>query len=256
MRNQKWSREETILAFALYCRTPFGQMHNTNPFVIQLSKVIGRTPSAVSMKMCNFASFDAELQNRGIKGLVNASKLDRIIWDDFNDNLEFLSNEVKSIQNKISGLHLAKFSENIPAGLTKKQSIDARVNQDYFRFAVLAAYDNACCITGLNIPELLIASHIKPWVISNPETERTNPRNGLCLNALHDKAFDRGLITFDTNFQIVISKRIKEMYHSEIVSEYFIKYEGCKIRTPHRFFPLKEMLMYHNEEIFDKLNYL
>lgn len=65
-------------------------------------------------------------------------------------------------------------------------------------------------MTGISISELLIASHIKPWKVSNNEDEKTNPRNGLCLNALHDKAFDRGLITIDKNYKIIVSSKLKE----------------------------------------------
>ncbi|SUA24417.1 Uncharacterised protein [Neisseria gonorrhoeae] len=50
-------------------------------------------------------------------------------------------------------------------------------------------------------PELLVASHIKPW--REDKDNRLNPRNGLCLNALHDKAFDRGLLGIDENFKII-----------------------------------------------------
>ena len=77
-------------------------------------------------------------------------------------------------------------------GKEKERIIKTRVNQSLFRKVVLATYNNKCCITGLAQPELLIASHIIPWSVN--EKERLNPSNGICLNALHDKAFDSGLI--------------------------------------------------------------
>ena len=71
----------------------------------------------------------------------------------------------------------------------------ARRGQAFFLSAVLSAYDRRCCVTGLSIPTLLIASHIVPW--THDETNRLNPENGLLLSPFHDRAFDRGLITID-----------------------------------------------------------
>ena len=70
-----WTREQLILTINLYCKTPFGRLHKTNPDVINLSKLIDRTPSSVAWKLVNFASLDPSLQARGIKGAQNASKL-------------------------------------------------------------------------------------------------------------------------------------------------------------------------------------
>ena len=71
-----WTREELILAINLYCKLPFGRLHRANPDIIHLAKLIHRTPSAVALKLVNFASFDPSLRARGIKGASNASKLD------------------------------------------------------------------------------------------------------------------------------------------------------------------------------------
>jgi putative restriction endonuclease len=75
-----WSREELILAINLYCKLPFGRLHNRNPEIINLANLIGRTPSSVAYKLVNFASLDPSLKARGIKGASNASNLDREIW--------------------------------------------------------------------------------------------------------------------------------------------------------------------------------
>lgn len=66
----------------------------------------------------------------------------------------------------------------------------------FFRAAVLAGYDHRCALTGLDLPELIHASHIIPWADNVPR--RADPTNGIALNVLHDRAFDRGLITFST----------------------------------------------------------
>lgn len=254
MKRKEWSRSETILAFDLYCKIPFAKISKHNQDIINIAISLQRTPSAVAMKMCNFASFDPELQARGVKGLKNTSKLDKQIWDEFNQNWEALGDSLMEARQSysIELPHIKAIAENLkfPIGTTKKGVVKYRVNQSFFRQAVLAAYENSCCITGINVPMLLIASHIKPWRESNPSTERTNPRNGLCLNALHDKAFDLGLITITPAFQLLLSNKLKEQYSSKIIHNYFLQYEGKKITSPHRFTPLESMLEYHNCNIF------
>ncbi len=76
-----------------------------------------------------------------------------------------------------------------------------RLAQRFFRRAVLASFDAKCCIAGIGHAELLVASHIVPWKQSREH--RANPRNGLWLSRLHDRAFDRGLITLDTDYRVI-----------------------------------------------------
>jgi putative restriction endonuclease len=113
---------------------------------------------------------------------------------------------------------------------------------------VLNNYCTKCCITGIEIPGFLIASHIVPWSIN--EKERLNPRNGICLNALHDKAFDQGLITITPNFEVKLSSKLLESNISLL--EYFIKYDKQKISIPTKFIPSEEFLEYHNNNIFSQ----
>ena len=53
-----WTRDELLVAFNLYCKTPFGRLHQRNPEIIRLASALGRTPSALAMKLVNFASLD------------------------------------------------------------------------------------------------------------------------------------------------------------------------------------------------------
>jgi len=69
MSNQ-WQEDELLLTLHLYCRTPFGKLHQGNPDIIQLANIIGRTPSAVAMKACNFASLDPALSQKGLSGAI------------------------------------------------------------------------------------------------------------------------------------------------------------------------------------------
>ena len=249
---QKWSREETILAFYYYSKIPFGKLHKGNPDIIRIAQCLGRTPSSVSMKMCNFAHFDPSLEKRNIVGMANASKLDREIVSSFFNNWEELTYEADRIEKRLTESEIphAEIADiELPVGSTKERTVKARVNQRFFRDSVLTSYQNSCCITHINIPSLLIASHIKPWNVSDPATERTNPCNGLCLNALHDKAFDQGLITVLPDFTIRVSSKLDNHKHIEAVG-WLIQYDRQRIHLPERFLPMKEFLEYHNDVIF------
>ena len=252
---RKWTKDEEILAFALYCKTPFGKIHSRNDEIIQLANALERTPASVSMKLCNFARFDERLQARGVAGLSNGSHLDEEIWNEFSKNLELLEKKRNQILLKF---HLPEKADehklDLPIGDTVKVNVNARTNQTFFRQIVLQDYGGACCITGMAFPTLLTASHIKPWKDSDPKTERTNPQNGLCLNALHDRAFDRGLITITTDYRIVVSKQIQDFYNMAVVQDYFGKYDGKRIELPEKFLPARQFIEYHNEYIFERLD--
>ena len=246
----KWTREEEIIVFNLYCKIPFKSSSKNNPDVIRVAELLGtHSPSAVNMKIGNFGRFDPKLKAQGITGLKNGSKLDEEIWNEFNFNWDKLAYEseklIEQLNNKKQGVI------NIQGG-TVNAVVKQRINQGFFRNSVLACYNGACCITGLCNNELLIASHIKPWKDSDPN-EKVNPSNGLLLNALHDKAFDRGLITVDTDYKIIISKNISDICDNESVKRYFLYYENKKINLPEKFMPCKEFLEYHNNNIFEKV---
>lgn len=250
---RKWTKDEEILAFALYCKTPFGKMHSRNDEIVHLANALGRTPASVSMKLCNFARFDEQLRARGVAGLSNGSHLDEEVWNEFSENLESLEEKSKQVLMRFRVSEENEQSSDLPVGTTIRVEANARINQSFFRQTVLSNYAGACCITRLAVPALLTASHIKPWKDSNPQTERTNPRNGLCLNALHDRAFDRGLITVTTDYRVVVSKQIKEFYSMEIVQEFFGKYDGKKIELPEKFLPARRFIEFHNTNIFERL---
>ena len=251
MRNDLWTRDEEIIVFNLYCQIPFQASSKNHPDVIRVAKLIGRSPSAVNMKIGNFGSFDETLRNRGIVGLTNASKLDKKIWLEFNGNWDKLTFESERLIVKLKGENIEDEANDFPLGYEKISTVRQRVNQSFFRNSVIASYGNSCCITGLSNTQLLNASHIKPWAESN-DSEKTNPCNGLCLNALHDKAFDRGLITVTPNYVIYVSKHIRDIYDGKTVERFFGCYNGIKIRMPEKFAPKKDFLMYHNEKIFER----
>lgn len=213
-----WTKDESILAINLYCKIPFGQMHSRNADVIELAALIDRSPSAVARKLGNFASFDPKLRQRGVKGLENASKLDKQIWqeymhdwdDQFIESEKLLAKKKHTTIEKLNYIDLDNLKDI--DGQEKQRMVTVRVNQSLFRKMVLTNFNNKCCITGITQTELIFASHILPW--SRDKGNRLNPKNGLALNTLHDKAFDCGLITITEDLRIKISSTFKKFRYS------------------------------------------
>jgi len=246
---KNWQRNELLAALALYCQIPFGRINHKNPAVIALAKYIGRTPSAVSLKLGNLAKFDPTLQRRGIRGMPHASAMDRKIWEEFAGDWTKLVNAVPvQVAKALEQWQLPKKSPAPPAQTEVVGLSTQRRGQDFFRNAVLAAYDGTCCITGIAESGLLRASHIIPW--SKSENDRLNPANGLCLNCLHDAAFDRGLITLDEQFRVVLSHALRDCAPKKNYAALFGRFEGKPINKPSRFPPSSINLEHHRNKVF------
>lgn len=248
-----WTREQLIVTFNLYCKIPFSKSVQGNPDVIRVANLIGRTPSAVAFKLGNFGSFDPELKKRGIGGLPNTSRLDKEIWDEFNSNWEELAFQSENLIAQFGNKTIEEVFDidisNLPVGHERESLVKVRVNQIFFRQSVLSIYGGRCCITGLDMPSLLVASHIVPW--RNDENNRTNPQNGLCLNSLHDRAFDKGLITITTDFKVKISTYLRKSGSKEFIKDFFLGYDNQEISLPDKFRPDREFLTFHNREVFE-----
>lgn len=253
-KKNDWSKDETIIAFNVYCKVPFKSSSKTNATIIKYAGIIGRSPSALNMKVGNFGRLDPELKKQGITGLVNGAKLEEVVWAEFNGNWEKLAFEsellLAKFQNKTIEEIIDFDIEGLPIGKERETIIKARVNQSFFRSTILSSYNQKCCITGLSIPDFLVASHIIPWKAD--EKNRLNPHNGLCLNSIHDKAFDRGFITITPDFKVLISKYFNDHSNENAVKELFVKYNNQSIILPDRFLPSKDFLDFHYQTIFRK----
>lgn len=244
-----WQTDELLLTLHLYCRTAFGKLHQHNPEIIQLAKVIGRTPSAVAMKACNFASLDPALAQ---KGLAGASKADRELWNAFMENSTEIAEQAEALyETRIAPTAPrapdAEKPLRLPTGDTETvREVKVRRVQHFFRQTVLESYNQRCAISGLAMPELLVASHIIPW--AKDEARRADPTNGIALNGLYDKAFDRHLISFDEDFRLVLSEKVKAQAKDVMVKAYFLDFEGKALAMPYRFLPDLGALNEHREE--------
>jgi putative restriction endonuclease len=253
MAGSTWSKEETMMAFALYWLLPQSEYKANNQDVLNLGRAIGRDGNSVKMKLENLKRGDPNRQALGQKGLSHGSKLELIVWDEyFADQDGYLAACIKLLGTAVAGYKCSSSVEYAtvdlpPVGSIRMVQRAERVNQEYFRNNLLHNYKGKCCLTGLSEPKLLVASHIKPWAVSDPKTERLAASNGLLLNALHDRAFDQGLMTIDKNYRVVLSSKLKR---DDVSEKWLFKFEGQKITEPSVMPPAREFIEYHNDMVF------
>ncbi|MFL9844068.1 HNH endonuclease [Flavobacterium rhizosphaerae] len=251
MAKNDWTYEEHVVAFNLYCKIPFTKINATYKPVIELAKLIGRSNGSVAMKLANFARLDPAQRARNVSGLTRGAKGEEKVWNEFNNNWEELGWKSEQILARYKSESIESSAEvyidDLPLGIDRETIVRLRVNQAFFRKTILASFNYKCCITGINSTELLIASHIKPWAAD--KENRLNPTNGLCLNALFDKAFDSGLLTITPDYTVKISDTLNLEKENNL---FFSKYNKSKIFLPQKFLPNKEFLEYHNSKVFKK----
>lgn len=249
-RNPNWNRAETLAALNIYLLLPFGQLHRNQPKIKELASWIGRTPNSVALKLGNLASLDPQIVVSGRSGMGNSSSLDKEIWQELQSNWDTVALEAAAEYEKLATSHglppdtdISDALELIPEGKTRSATVNIRVNQARFRKAVLAGYNATCCISGLRHEKLVIASHIIPW--AEDTKNRLNPQNGLCLSALHDRAYDQGLITVMPDFKVRVSKSLAVVTGDNFLAASLLRFNGQPIQLPERFRPAPEFLAAH-----------
>jgi putative restriction endonuclease len=240
-----------ILALDLYFRLPFGKMHSNTKEVCDLAALIGRNGNAVAMRLVNYAACDPIITSSGRKGMTSGIGRCMPYWNEFANDKERLFLLAEKYKAEYRSMSLEQHLSIDPSelvGMDREAVIKQRVNQSAFRAMILANYESQCCITGINVPELLVASHIIPW--SENKEQRLNPENGLCLSALYDKAFDCGLIGVRPDYTIALSKELKEYSHMDFYDRHFRAIEDKKILVPLYHKPDISCLEYHLKNIF------
>jgi putative restriction endonuclease len=163
-----WTREQLLVALTLYWQIPFGRFDQHNPEVISYSKLIGRSPSALAMRLSNGASLDPAITSTGRTGLAGISNAARALWEEVHQDWEWFATESEQAAVALgiadSPAEIDETTIDIPnfVGGERAAQVMVRIGQNLFRSTVLSAYRNQCCITGLTTPSLLIASHIVP----------------------------------------------------------------------------------------------
>ena len=245
-----WTREQTIVALNVYCKIPFKNSSARHPLVQEYAKLLDRTPAALNFKIGNLGSFDPVLRAKGIVGLGHTSKMDEMVWNEFFDNPEKLAYESEKI---IADLRHQTIEEStaidlsdLPEGTERMTITRQRINQQFFHNAVLCSYENRCCITGISHRQLLEACHISAW--NDDLKNRTNPKNGLCMNPLFHRAFDRFLFTITPDYKIEISEQMMESTEDNGFRDYLVSIIGNNIIMPEKFTPDPNLLAIHYEQ--------
>ena len=192
----------------------------------QRSYPLGNYCSAALNSLKKYAEYEQE-----IKGA------DKIV--------EHESNPRKISKKLITHFDITKEGEDI------ESIIKQRKGQDYFRRMILANYGGRCALTGIDLPQLLLASHIIPWAEKSHKQDRLNPCNGICLSSLYDKAFDKGFITISPdNYTVVLSSALRENESKEYYDKHFRFIAGLRIQTPSEYAPNRDFLAFHREKVF------
>lgn len=256
MDRRAWSDDEMILSLDLYYKLPFGRLNQHTPEVRKLAELIGRTPSSVALRLVNYAACDPYIVNSGRKGMISGIGKCKPFWDYYANNTEELFLRAETIKASMLMKPVEEILQLNPTdfiGKEKEVVIKQRINQNSFRSIILANYNEQCAISGICIPQLLIASHIVPW--SDDENNRLNPSNGICLSPLYDKAFDKGYISIrPDDYTIIISNELKTYKNREFYQENFAPIENKSITLPNKHNPNPVFLTYHIENILGAHN--
>lgn len=243
----KWTREETVVAFNVYCKIPFKSCSKTHPMIIKYANILGRSPSALNMKVGNIGRLDPDLKEQGITGLIHGAKMEEEVWNEFYGNPEYLAYESERLIAEFAKQSIEQSSniavEDLPQGVEREMIVRQRVNQSFFRSAVMSAYNFQCCISGVGNPALLETCHIVDWAKDNKN--RINPRNGLCMNPFFHKAYDKHLLTITPDYTILISEELLQHTSETLFKTYLKEINGIKILLPDKFLPQRELLEIH-----------
>lgn len=239
-----WTVPELTMALGLYTVTPYNRIDKSNPQIQALAKVLDRTVGSVTFKLANFAALDKQAQAAGHKGFANGSNLDRVVWARFREEKSDLSQLFAEIDRYASEYGCSTdifgaspmpsniapdtaFLEKLPDGREILVTAKQRLNQNYFRAAVLANFGGACVISGCSVPSLVEAAHILPW--AQYEAYRTRVSNGLTLNPFLHRAYDQDLLGINADGVVAISQDLKAKAGSQALRDFLNALDGRRI---------------------------
>jgi putative restriction endonuclease len=214
---------------------------------VELAELAGRSPSAVAMKLANSASLDP---------LANTSEADRAVWREFHRDWERLAIESepqltelsRQAEEPVTQMPDDEDTDGFRVPTEAGRLLKVRLGQQFFRTTILTSYRCRCCVCGIPIRGFLIASHILPW--NEQPHLRVNPHNGLCLCAIHDRAFDTGLLGIEPIYTVVISPEVDAYLPNDALSNGFIQCAGHEIALPDKFMPDPDFLDHHVSHVF------
>ena len=248
---RNWTESEMILTLDLYFKLTFGRLNRGTREVKELAQLIGRTPNAVALRLVNYAACDPYIIESGRHGMDGGKSTCLPYWEHYSVHKEELFMKAAELRAELQQQTLEQmlFIEHHDfVGKERETVIKQRVNQSAFRTMILTNYNERCAVTGIDIPKLLVASHIIPW--ADDESQRLNPENGICLSSLYDKAFDQGLIGINPDYRIILSTELQSHDKESYFEKHFSSVADQKIILPEEHKPNKTFLEYHLNKVF------
>lgn len=241
----RWTRAERLVTLNLYFKVPFGRQDRSNEKIRKFAERLGRSPSAVAMKLNNFAAVDHTLDR---KGLENVAAADEQLWEEYWGRLDELGRASEAIWEILekTGRSVSDLPDDIHGiesvyGKSVSAETERRLGQKFFRSVILQNYREKCAVCGLSRPCLLDAAHIVGWSETEDANMRVDPRNGLALCKIHHAAFDERLIGIEPDsLEVRVSDRVNGDTRAE--QEMLVKYSGVKVQSPEKFAPSKSAL--------------
>ena len=164
-----------------------------------------RFPESVSVRMRGDTSFELTAPSAL---MLPGSAMDGVLqvqgFDALYDTLLKAAATARTMPNRVAE-KFGAITANLPRSTEAERLVVQRVGQDLFRAALLDYWQGRCCVTGLDMPELLRASHIRPWAMCDRDEERLDVFNGLLLSPDLDALFDGGWITFAPEGKMLVS---------------------------------------------------
>lgn len=259
--SKEWSRDEFLVTLDLYLNEDITE-DKSDPEVQNAAKLIGRTPDAVVYRLGNYRHLDPE----GSKGFENTGQPCIEIWQEFYGNESELHRAAEGARRRLaddeSGPTIATDNEGDTESndrgrneISKVSSQDSTISTDEefaerpsrrgqqdFRMAVRERYEDTCLLCDVSDPGLLQAGHILSW--SDHEGQRADPSNGLLLCYTHHRAFDLGLFTITSEYELCVQPDY--VPESKFLRETVISLDGTELSFP-RDPPAAEYLRSHNE---------
>ena len=233
-KRNDWSEGDTLFLFHVLLSEPSKNLVTGSPRVLEMAGLLNRTPGSVHRKLEDIRSNSPSNLSKGNSGTHCAKMVEGIwsdLYSDYDRTIARIADAYMTLCDDRGVESELSIDPEVPPGLDVPVEATYRDGQQVFRRMVANNFDRCCCITGIATPSLLVASHIKPWAGSTP-LERTDFRNGLYLNRLHDGLFDRHLMTIDEDMRIEYAESVRQENVGDTFETFFGRYEGQRIRNP------------------------
>ncbi|MDH6644379.1 putative restriction endonuclease [Ralstonia sp. GP73] len=142
------------------------------------------------------------LLDKADSGAISVADLDQLYA-----TLQRASAVARTMPNRVAD-QFRREKLRLPQTTEAERLVVQRVGQDLFRNALMDYWQGCCCVTGLAVPALLRASHIRPWAKCQSDDERLDVFNGLLLAPHLDALFDGGWISFSDQGDLLVAEAL------------------------------------------------